>query len=113
MWAVFFESLFEKELEYSKAIDSKYIICPYSSVEIMEEIDHLVEILNKAGEMAKELNIKVGYHNHANEFVKIEGKYPLDLIAEKTGDNVILELDVLWVVYAGIDPVEYIITSRN
>ncbi|MFV0344373.1 MAG: hypothetical protein ACK5JH_16050 [Anaerocolumna sp.] len=38
----------------------------------MEEIDHLVEILNKAGEMAKELNIKVGYHNHANEFVKIE-----------------------------------------
>lgn len=103
-----FEDSFEDELEFSQGIGSKYIICPYARVETMEEIDHLVNVLNKAGELAKDKNIKVGYHNHANEFVQIDGKYPLDIIAEKTNDNVILELDVFWVAYAGLDPVAYI-----
>jgi sugar phosphate isomerase/epimerase len=103
-----FENSFEEELEYSQGIGSRYIICPYAKVETMEEIDHVVRVLNKAGDLAKEKNIKVGYHNHANEFVQIDGKYPLDIIAEKTNDNVILELDVFWVAYAGLDPVEYI-----
>ncbi len=103
-----FEDSFEDELEFSQGIGSKYIICPYAGVETMDEIDHLVNVLNKAGELAKDKNIKVGYHNHANEFVQIDGKYPLDIIAEKTNDNVILELDVFWVAYAGLDPVTYI-----
>lgn len=103
-----FENSFQEELEYSQDIGSGYIICPYTKVDTMEEIDYLVEILNKAGDLAKERNIKVGYHNHAHEFVKVDGRYPLDIIAEKTNDNVILELDVFWVAYAGLDPVEYI-----
>lgn len=103
-----FENTFLEELDFNQAIGSKYMICPYAKVDTMEEINHLIQVLNKAGEVAKEKNIKVGYHNHAHEFVKIEGKYPLDLIAEKTSDNVILELDVFWVVYAGLDPVSYI-----
>lgn len=103
-----FENSFEAELEFSQGIGSEYIICPYAQVETMEEIEHLVEVLNKAGELSKDKNIKVGYHNHANEFAQIDGKYPLDIIAEKTNDNVILELDVYWVAYAGLDPVEYI-----
>lgn len=103
-----FEENFEAELNYSKAIGSRYIICPYAKLDTMEEIDHLAEVLNRAAEKAAPEGIKVGYHNHAHEFVKFDGKYAMDLIAEKTTENVVLELDVFWVAYAGVDPVEYI-----
>ena len=103
-----FENSFEEELKLNKEIGSKYIICPYAEVDSKEKIDKLVKLLNTAADKAAKENIKVGYHNHAHEFVKIDGKFPLDIIAENTGDNVILELDVFWVSYAGIDPVEYI-----
>ncbi len=103
-----FEENFEVELEYSKQIGSKYIICPYAKLDTMEEVEYLAEVLNKASEKAAGTGIKVGYHNHAHEFVKIGDKYALDLLAEKTADHVVLELDVFWVAYAGVDPVEYI-----
>ena len=103
-----FEEAFDKELAYNKAVGSKYMICPYAKVSTREEVDHLVNLLNACSEKAAKEGIKVGYHNHAHEFVPVDGKYPLDLIAENTGDNVILELDVFWVAYAGVDPIEYI-----
>lgn len=103
-----FEEAFENELAFNKAIGSRYIICPYAKVDTMDEIDRLVRLLNEAGDKATRENIKVGYHNHAHEFIKINGKYPLDIIAESTNDNVILELDVFWIAYAGVDPIEYI-----
>ncbi len=103
-----FEESFDEELKYNKAIGSEYIICPWAKVDTREEVDKLVQLLNDAADKAAKENIKVGYHNHAHEFVKIDGKYALDMIAENTNDNVILELDVFWVAYAGIDPLEYI-----
>lgn len=103
-----FEESFEAELNYSKAIGSKYIICPYAKVDTLEQITHLAEVLNKASEKAAKEGIKVGYHNHAHEFEKIDGKFALDLLAEMTNEDVVLELDVFWVAYAGVDPIEYI-----
>lgn len=103
-----FEEAFDKELAMSKAIDSEYIICPWAKLDTKEEVDHLVNVLNNAAIKAKKENIKIGYHNHDFEFNKLDGKYILDLIAENTNDNVILELDVFWVVFAGVDPIEYI-----
>ncbi|WFR58098.1 sugar phosphate isomerase/epimerase [Anaerocolumna sp. AGMB13025] len=103
-----FENSFDEELKLSKAIGSKYIICPYAEVDTIEKIDKLVNLLNSAAKKAAGEGIKVGYHNHAHEFTEIDGRFPLDIIAENTDDNVILELDVFWVAYAGVDPVEYI-----
>ncbi len=103
-----FTDRFEEELKYSKAIGSKYIICPYAKLDTLEQIDHLAQVLNEAAEKAAMEGIKVGYHNHDHEFLQIDGKYALDLLAEKTREDVVLELDVFWIAYAGIDPVEYI-----
>ncbi len=103
-----FTDRFEEELQYSKAIGSKYIICPYAKLDTLEEVDHLAQVLNAAAKKAAREGIKVGYHNHAHEFAILDGKYALDLLAEKTSDDVVLELDVFWVAYAGVDPVEYI-----
>jgi sugar phosphate isomerase/epimerase len=103
-----FTDRFEEELQYSKAIGSKYIICPYARLDTLEQIDELAQVLNAAAVKAAKEGIKVGYHNHDHEFIKIGDQYALDLLAEKTSEDVVLELDVFWVAYAGVDPVEYI-----
>lgn len=104
----FFLENFEETLAFNKAIGSKYIICPSAKVDTMEDINILVDALNSAAKIAAKDNIKIGYHNHDFEFQKIDGKYALDIIAEKTNDDVILEVDVFWVAYAGVDPIAYI-----
>ncbi len=103
-----FEEHFEEELEYSRTIGSKYIICPYAELNSLEQVEYLAEVLNRAAEKASAWGIKVGYHNHAHEFEKIDGKYALDLLLEKTSEEVVLELDVFWAAYAGVNPLEYI-----
>lgn len=103
-----FTDSFEEELQYSKEIGSKYIICPYARLDSLDEIEYLAKVLNDAAEKAAKFGIKVGYHNHDHEFIQIDGEYALDILARMTNDNVVLELDVFWVAYAGVDPVEYI-----
>ncbi|MGB8452324.1 MAG: TIM barrel protein, partial [Anaerocolumna sp.] len=84
-----FENSFDQEIKFNKTIGSQYIICPYAEVDTKEKIDKLAGLLNTAADKAAKENIKVGYHNHAHEFVEIDGKFPLDIIAENTNDNVI------------------------
>ncbi len=103
-----FKEALEEELTYHQTIGSKYLICPYAPTDTLIEIEELAAVLNHAAVKAKEFGIKIGYHNHGAEFNKIDGKYALDLLAEKTNENVILELDVYWAAYAGVDPVTYI-----
>lgn len=104
-----FRETAEKELAYLKEIGAEYMVCPGAQYPNgMEDVLALCKTLNEVSEKAKAYGIKVGYHNHAHEFETIDGKYILDLIAENTNDDVILEVDVFWVSYAGIDPFAYI-----
>lgn len=103
-----FEESFEEELNYNQKIGSKYIICPWAKLDTKDEVDHLIKVLNEAADKAVKTNIKIGYHNHDQEFKMVDGKYIMDMIAENTNDNVILEIDVFWVAYAGLDPYAYI-----
>lgn len=98
----------EEELAYLREIGADYMVCPGAPVSSMEEVMTLCDTLNRVSEKAKQYGIKVGYHNHDREFNKLDGKYILDIIAENTNDDVILEVDVFWVAYAGVDPFAYI-----
>ena len=103
-----FKNALEKNFEFNKTIGSEYMIIPGAPMADEQEVNELAEVLNHAAEVGKKYGIKVGYHNHDFEFKKINGKYALDLLAEKTSDDVILEIDAYWVAYAGEDPYEYI-----
>ena len=78
-------------------------------VESMQSKEALFEVLEKFNVIAKkcaENGITFGYHNHAFEFTKLDGKHVLDIIMENTDDNLKLILDTYWVAHAGIDPVK-------
>jgi len=54
------------------------------------------------------LGMRIGYHNHAQEFVGAVGSTPWDVIATGTPNAAILQQDVGWTTFAGKDPVAYV-----
>lgn len=103
-----FENALRENLEYNKKIGSKYMILPYAEFKTADDVRNTAKLLNDAAKVAKEYGITIGYHNHAQEFEKIDGKYILDMLAEETNDDVILEVDVYWVAKGGECPYDYL-----
>ncbi len=87
--------------------------------------DNLIIAMDKRGAstagsaaMSKELaalaarlagkGMRIGYHNHAEEFAGKVGDTPWDVIARGTPAATILQQDVGWTTFAGKDPVDYV-----
>src|SRR5262249_62137756 len=68
----------------------------------------VAETLTQASEKLKPQGMRAGYHNHKLEFVPIEGKRPIEVLAANTPEDVTLQLDVGTCVEAGSDPVAWI-----
>lgn len=98
----------DEVIRYNIEIGNEYIIIPYAVLESKEDFEELAEKLNVFYEKFKDAGLRVGYHNHQHEFIEFNGQYGLDLILNNTKKEIISELDVYWVQYAGISPVEYI-----
>ena len=95
----------------AKAIGQKYMVCPYLNDGERKSIDDYkrrCEEFNKAGEVCNKHGIRFGYHNHAFEFMELEGKIPYDvMLAELDNNKCGMEMDIFWVVNAGFDPLTY------
>jgi sugar phosphate isomerase/epimerase len=68
----------------------------------------VADTLSSAAEKLRIVGMKAGYHNHKAEFVPINGKMPIQVIAENTPKDVMLQLDAGTCVDAGYDPVKWI-----
>lgn len=71
-------------------------------------IFEVVRLLNQLAKKLAPLNMQVGMHNHDHEFDAFNNSTYWDYIAQHTSYDVILQMDVGWVTYAGKDPIEYI-----
>ena len=94
-------------------IGCKFVAVPYLKEEHRPGQDAFVNevIVNvkKLGAKANELGMTLLYHNHDFEFVKIDGKYALDLLYDEVpADLLQTELDVCWVNVGGENPADYI-----
>jgi sugar phosphate isomerase/epimerase len=87
----------------------QYAVFPYlptSERGGLDAIKVLAGKLNKAGEQAQKLGLKLCYHNHAFEFEPMNGTTPFATLLKETTKGVVsLELDVFWASVAGHDPV--------
>ncbi|MDR0328320.1 MAG: sugar phosphate isomerase/epimerase [Planctomycetaceae bacterium] len=68
----------------------------------------IAEDFNAAGKLLKEHGIQFFYHNHGYEFQPYKGDQTLfDLLMEKTDPELVkYQMDVLWTVFPGQDPVK-------
>ena len=101
------ESNLDELIEYNRIIGNKYIICPSSDVKSAEDCMKMHERMCKISEKLKDYGMVMGFHNHAREFVKYDGRYANDLLVG-TDEKLIYEIDVYWTTYAEVDTVEYI-----
>ena len=99
----------DSELSYLNELGAKYIVCPGADIKTIDSALKHAEAFNKIGEKAKSAGLILGYHNHAHELELEDGKYPLEVFFENTDPSlVIMEPDLYWVAYAGLDPIEFL-----
>lgn len=99
----------EEVIPYFAELGTKLIICPMTDFCNKAEAEEVAAELNRLGQIAKPYGIKIGYHNHTDEFYKDEGKYLYDWLIEAADPEVTLfQVDCGWCSAAGVDPVEFI-----
>jgi sugar phosphate isomerase/epimerase len=99
---------FDKIVADCKAVDTDLLRIGMLPLNYMSSLEKVKEFCAKANEYAlklKDEGIKLYYHNHHIEFVKYDGKYLLDIIAEEAPD-LGFELDIHWIQRGGANPVE-------
>ncbi|MBQ7411673.1 MAG: sugar phosphate isomerase/epimerase [Clostridia bacterium] len=96
-----------------KEIGCKYIVIPYLPDNLRygtEKYPQVVEDMKKIGEVCKENDIILLYHNHDFEFQKTDdGRYVLDALYEEIGPDLLqTEIDTCWVNVGGENPCDYV-----
>jgi len=95
----------------AKSLGQSYVVVPWMDKKYYNSLDELkktCDMLNKSGEVAKKYGLQMGYHNHAFELEKVEGKVIMDTMLEQLDAKLVTwEMDIYWVVRAGQDPVKY------
>lgn len=97
-------------MDVYKEIGCEYTVVPYlleeyrpGKARFQEVIDGSKVLVKKA----KEIGIKLCYHNHDFEYRKVGDKYAIDILFSDVPE-LMPEFDVCWVSVAGENPVEYI-----
>ncbi len=102
----------EGVLKQYAEIGCKFVAVPYLMPEHRPDSDQfptVVENIGKIGQVAKSLGIQLLYHNHDFEFMKLDGKYALEVLYDTIpADLLQTELDTCWVNVGGEEPAAYV-----
>lgn len=101
----------QKIIKNAKELGSSFVMCawiPHKGNNFtIEDAKKAVEVFNSAGKILKENGITFCYHPHGFEFRPYENGTLLDYIFQNTNpENVSFEMDVLWVLHGGGNPVQ-------
>lgn len=90
----------------------RYFVIPAYNVDYSTAgLDAMCSYFNRVGALAKQYGIKLGYHNHSEEFKPLKDSDTLmwEYLVENTDPELVcFELDVYWCVVGGQDPVAYL-----
>ena len=100
----------EREIEFLKTIGCGFVAVPmlrdeydpYEAESYSRFVDDSAEVMEKLAANG----ISFGYHNHAHEFIRSEpgGATFFDTLIERGGTELLLEVDVYWAAFAGVNP---------
>ncbi|HEY1024904.1 MAG TPA: sugar phosphate isomerase/epimerase [Sphingobacteriaceae bacterium] len=99
-------------IEGAAAANQAWFTIPWLAPGLRNSADDykaIVEKLDQAARLCKEAGLKLAYHNHDFEFEDHGGTTGMDIILNQTdAEDVKVELDIYWAVFAGKDPVKMI-----
>lgn len=93
-----------------KEIGCDYVVIPYLTEEYRPGQPKFQEVIDGAKMLAakaKEEGLKLCYHNHDFEFVKVDGEYAIDILYAQVPE-LSPQFDTCWVNVGGEDPAEYV-----
>lgn len=94
-------------IENNQVLGNRFLIVAAAKEKMgsLENIKQLAEFLNQAHEKCKAQKMRVGYHAHAFDFAKIEGRFAWDHLFSQTRPEVIMQLDIGNCLSGGGDPI--------
>ena len=113
----------QKRIDYAREAGIQYLVCSFPSTADGRSIPNATlgasltlddwkwnaEQLNRVGELARKAGVRFGYHNHNIEFRNYDGVVAFDELLRRTDPSLVaIELDIGWVVTAGVDPIAYL-----
>jgi sugar phosphate isomerase/epimerase len=101
----------QRQLDDAQTLGHEYIVVaslPIKKPGTLDDYRRWADRLNEAGRISRERRIWIGFHNHADDFVVIDGQVTYDVLASRTDPSVVrLQLDTGNVAMAGRDPMDY------
>ena len=121
----FDETAWSAALADAQTLESRYIVHPFFGIDFGSgEVARttatwraFADDLNRAGEMAKEAGLRLGYHNHNWEFFRLTddpSRTAYDVLTAETDRRLVhLEVDIFWAWRGATDPVDLINANRG
>jgi sugar phosphate isomerase/epimerase len=101
----------DRQLDDARTLGHQYLIVaslPISGSRSVDDYRHWANRLNESGRRARERDVWIGFHNHANDLTPIGGVVPYDVLVERTDPSIVrMQLDTGNLAMAGRDPHEY------
>lgn len=99
----------ERVIEEHKILECEAVFCPGLPLELHNKDGYLkvADQFNKIIDKVKENGLILGYHNHAIEFERYDGKTGLEILLDNC-PGLEAEIDTYWVQWAGGDPCYWI-----
>ncbi len=98
-----------RAIELNQIIGSKFVIMASAGrVDGLDGWKKVADTLNRAADQLRPAGMRTGYHNHQAEFKPLDGRRPIEVLAQNTAKDVVLQLDVGHCLEAGGDPVAWI-----
>ena len=106
------EKDFEGMVKFHKAIGNTRFIVVGTRFKTAEQLDKLIEDLNKYQKLLAAEGIQLCIHNHHKEFLpNQDGQIPMKALWEKT--DIFFEIDTYWAYIAGKDPVKVLEAMKD
>ncbi|TXK85998.1 TIM barrel protein [Paenibacillus sp. N3.4] len=93
-------------IQENAELGCKAIVLPSAWIKNREDTLKTAEQLNVIGKKCKENGLRFYFHNHFHEFKRWEDTTLYDILVEHTDPSYVkFELDMVWVIRAGLDPI--------
>ena len=97
-----------KAYSYAAALKTRHVTTSLAG-QVAKDWKATIQDISKAAAVALSKGLQFTYHNHAQEFTKIDGIYAQDMLFQQTDPKAVqFELDTFWIKKGGEDPVAYI-----
>jgi sugar phosphate isomerase/epimerase len=101
----------DRQLDDARTLGHRYVVVaslPITGPRTVSDYQRWADRLNDAGKRARERDVWIGFHNHANDLTPIDGVVPYDVLMERTDPAIVrMQLDTGNLAMAGRDPHEY------